>query len=115
MSMKKNFNADHGTTFDLAVRIKDNAGVALDLTGYTATFTLHGLATSGNTTYSSKAYFTREDLPGADGWINVHASDEETSAWHVGRNAYVLDLEAPNGDVERILYGVLEVRSPLNG
>ena len=37
MAATANYNIDQGTTFSSTVTVKDNAGTALDLTGYTAT------------------------------------------------------------------------------
>jgi hypothetical protein len=107
LSIRKTLGVDQGATFELSIRVKDEAGIAQDLTGATALFTVHE---KGEQT----AYYRQVIEGDSTGVVSVIVPDEETLYWEHGRNAYMLNLERTDGTVERLLYGTLQVRSGFN-
>lgn len=103
-AIRKNLTVDQGSTFAVSVRYKDSNGQPINLTGHTVTFNLFK---AGRTT----ALFTHVAEVAADGWINIKATDEETTAFPLGKNAYIIDHETPDGTKNRLFFGALEVRS----
>lgn len=102
---RKNLLMDYRTSFNLDLRLKDSNRNPINLTGYTVTFGIFTPGKENNAPLLSK-------LAGvsSDGWITVRITDEENTL-PVGKKAYRLDLENPAGDIERLLFGALEVRS----
>jgi hypothetical protein len=105
MSAPKNLAVDLGATFKVTVTVKDAVG-PVDLTGYKALFKIRDKR-------RSPQFQTYEITPTAEGVIAVVIPDEETGRWAKENRTYVLDLEAPNGEVTRLMFGNLETRSGL--
>lgn len=108
-AVRKNLTVDHGTTLRLTVRYLDSNRNPVNLTGYAVTFVLLTVGQENGT-----PLFTKTAEVTADGYINLKAVDEETALWEAGKKAYRLDCESPDGDIDRLLYGALEVRSGVN-
>lgn len=104
MSIRKTLASDAGATFELNLRVKDEAGVVEDLTGATALFTVHKKG-------EESAYYRQVFAGDETGVVSIVVPDEETLKWKHGRNAYMLNLERTDGTVERLLYGTLQVSS----
>lgn len=105
-AVRKNLLADSGTTQRVTVRYLDADKNPVDLTGYTATFSLYKVGQTNNT-----PLFTKDAPVDSDGWIKHEATDEETALWPVGKLAWTLDLESPAGEVEGLFFGTFQVRT----
>lgn len=103
-AIRKNLTVDQGSTFTVSVRFKDSTGTPINLTGHTVTFNLFK---AGRTT----SLFTHVAAVTSDGWINILATDEQTLTFPLGKNAYIIDHETPDGTKNRLFFGSLEVRS----
>lgn len=101
---KKNLVHDMGTTFNLKVRKLDSNKQPVNLTGHTVLFQLFEI---GNKT----PVFTKPATVGADGWINIKVTDEETATWDLGKYAYQVNQTDTEGDVYRLFYGALDTKS----
>jgi hypothetical protein len=102
VAIRKDLTVDNGATFTLSVRYLDSTGVPVDLSGYAAEFVLH-------TERGIEIHTLDADCTSL-GWINVVGTDETTSLWPYGKQAYHLDLINADGDVDRLFFGAVNVR-----
>ncbi|WP_147307740.1 hypothetical protein [Rhodococcus wratislaviensis] len=109
-AQRKNLVLDQGATFKQSFRYKDSDGVGVDLTGYTAKFNVleRGLGAPDIALHIETAEVDSE------GYIEVYISASTTLTLDAATRAYTLELTEPGGDVNRILYGQLEVRGAAN-
>ena len=103
----KNLVLDKGATFKQVFRYKDSAGEPMDLSNHTAVFRIVD-AFSGEEIKSVVADLSL--INGEAGYITVTITDEETSLFKRGKEAYALEVES-EGEIERLLMGSLEVRT----
>lgn len=102
---RKDLVIDAGATFTLDIQRTDANDNAIDLTGYAANMIIRKTLTQ-----------TLDNIAGVvteDGWIHLKATDEETAVYIPGKYSYTLDLTSPEGDVERLLIGQVNVRGVL--
>ena len=102
-----NFEIEQGATFSRTFTWKDDAGVAINITGYTARLQIRTAFESSSTILSltSSSGIT---LGGSAGTIVVSVSATDTAALDPG--SYVYDLELVNGaTVTRLLAGYVEI------
>lgn len=97
---------EQGATWRRVLTVKDEAGEAVDLTGYTARMDVResadshepllrlGTGTGGGIT-----------VDGAAGQVTLLIADETSAAWAWRHGVYDLELESPGGEVERLLRG----------
>lgn len=102
---RKTLVHDKGTTFNLRIVYKDSNKNAVDLTGHSVTFAVYGKDRSGP--YRASLNYAVVD---ALGNITIKVEDEGTAKWGNGRLAYEVDHLSPNGDVQRLFYGPLDVK-----
>lgn len=96
-----------GATFSAIFTVKTGAGVAWDLTGWTARMTIRD-AKGGTSLLSLTTANSRITLGGAAGTVTLTISATDTAAITWTRGVY--DLELVNGStVYRILEGVITV------
>ena len=104
-----NIVIEKGATLKLPLRLKDSLGVALNLTGYSGRMQVResldnplpalNLTTAGG-------HITVD----AQGLLYVKASAALTDALTITAGVYDLELEAPNGDVDRLLEGRVRIK-----
>lgn len=105
MAAKKDLRCDAGTTFVLTIEYRNPDNSPIDLTGYTAVFTVRKQGqVSGTPLATVTTGFT---ITG--GTIQMKVSDETTATWRFPVGYYTLVIESPVGDKTRLLQGVLKV------
>lgn len=102
---RKTLIHDYGTTFNLGIVYKDSNRVPVNLTGHTVTFNVYGTDRSG----SFRLPATSAVVDGA-GHITIKVAAEDTAKWGAGRLNYEVIHREPNGDVERMFYGPLDIK-----
>lgn len=102
---RKTLVHDQGTTFNLNIVFKDSNKNPVDLTGHAVTFTVYGKDRQGPYRAS-----VSNAIVDALGNITIKVTDEEASKWGSGRLSYEVDHHSPNGDVQRLFYGPLDVK-----
>jgi len=108
MAATANYNIDQGTTFSSTVTVKDNAGTALDLTGYTATAKM-ALGYSSTRTRTDLTITFATDRTSGDVTMSLTAT--QTAALEApARYVYDLDITDSSGTVTRIIEGLITTR-----
>ena len=108
MCIRDSYNIDQGTTFSSTVTVKDNAGTALDLTGYTATAKM-ALGYSSTRTRTDLTIAFASDRTSGDVTMSLTAT--QTAALEApARYVYDLDITDSSGTVTRIIEGLITVR-----
>jgi len=111
---RKDFDAQQGATFRRVITWKDGSGALVDLTGWTAAFTVRASFGAAEALLDLTTENGGVTLGGAAGTIDVRATDEQMGALTVPNAgafppvltaAYNLTLTAPGGDVTRLLEG----------
>ena len=101
---------EQGATFSWVFTLKDNNGVVVDLTGYTARMHVRVTAATASTIIELTTANSRIVLGGTDGTITLALTATETAALTAG--SYVYDLELLSGSsVQRLLEGDFVVTS----
>jgi hypothetical protein len=77
---------------------KDSDGDGIDLTGYTAEFTLK--ASTGNTVDGTNQTFTHAPSVDSSGNITFNITDVESSAWTFSTCLWYLRLDPPGTGIE---------------
>lgn len=103
MSVRKSLAVDTGTTFNVHVRVKNEAGAAVDLEGRTATLNIHYRG-------DREPFYSLEVEGGADGWLHFTVDSDTTADWSEGNRSYGIDLHNADETDTRLLYGRLVVR-----
>lgn len=108
MATTTNIVIEQGATFSQEFIVKDSAGSAKDLTGYTATAQIR------RSYYSSTATDFTTAIVAGDGKVTLSLTAAETAAISVGstgNNRYVYDLEvASSSETLRPFEGIVTVR-----
>jgi len=92
-----------GSTFSLSLTCQDDAGDAVDLTGYSARGTVRESPTIGTVTLDLSPTIPTP----ADGVVSISVADEITAGITAGRYVFDVVLDTPAGDVVRILGGTI--------
>lgn len=105
ISQRKNLVLDRGATFKQTFRFLDPDRQPYDLSDYTGWFRIIERG-------ESELVIKEVDLElDAEGNMSVYIPDEDTALLEVDINAYTLEIEDPDGDIQRLLFGQLQVRS----
>lgn len=103
---------EQGSTFRLLLRLTNADGTTPDLTGYTARMQIRETLDSPQPLYE----LTTQDRPaggitidGPAGTIALRVSAADTTALAWPRGVYDLELQAPDGDVGKLLKGEVVV------
>jgi hypothetical protein len=99
---------DQGATYQESVEWTDPSGVPINITGYTARMNIAR-------TYSDQVPILSLTSPsgglvvtGAAGRIDITIASDETDGMD-GAYVYDLDVESPQGVVDRLIQGVIEI------
>ena len=99
---------EQGATYSQLVTYKE-AGVAINLTGYTARMQVRSTLESASTVVELTTANGRIALGGAAGTITLTISATDTAALTAGRGVYDLELVSGSGIVTRLLQGVATI------
>jgi hypothetical protein len=101
MATKANINIDQGSSFNTIISLTDNYGNALDLTNYTGSASIRTSYAAINSTSFSVAL--------ANGQVSLSLNANTTAALTRSRYLYDVILTDTNGNVTRVLEGVIYV------
>ena len=99
---------EQGATFSQVITYKE-AGVAVNLTGYTARMQVRSTLESATTVVELTTANGRIALGGTAGTISLTISATDTAALTSGRGVYDLELVSGSGIVTRLLQGVATI------
>jgi hypothetical protein len=99
---------EQGATYSQVITYKE-AGVAVNLTGYTARMQVRATLESASTLVELTTANSRIALGGTAGTITLSISATETAALTSGRGVYDLELVSGSGIVTRLLQGVATI------
>ena len=99
---------EQGATFSQVITYKE-AGVAVNLTGYTARMQVRSTLESATTVVELTTANGRIALGGAAGTITLTIAAADTAALTAGRGVYDLELVSGSGIVTRLLQGVATI------
>jgi hypothetical protein len=99
---------EQGATYSQVITYKE-AGVAINLTGYTARLQVRSTLESASTVVELTTANGRIVLGGAAGTITLTISATDTAALTAGRGVYDLELVSGSGIVTRLLQGVATI------
>ena len=103
-----NFTLDQGSTWTLQIVYQDPSGTPINLTGYNAQMKVRKKADSSAVVLSLATGGQGIVITGAQGKLNLTATDEQTQVIEPG--LYVYDLELDNGGVRtRLIQGMVTV------
>lgn len=97
--------ADKGATFRLSVRYREPDGSPVDLTGFAGRFVRQP-------NRDAAPLSVHDATTDSEGWVTVVVDDEETGEWDTGKVRYRLEIESPDGAVDFLLVGPLDIRGP---
>jgi tRNA threonylcarbamoyladenosine modification (KEOPS) complex Pcc1 subunit len=99
---------EQGATFSQVITYKE-AGVAVNLTGYTARMQVRATLESASTLVELTTANSRIALGGTAGTINLTIAADDTAALTSGLGVYDLELVSGSGIVTRLLQGVCTI------
>jgi hypothetical protein len=99
---------EQGATYSQVITYKE-AGVAVNLTGYTARMQVRATLESASTLVELTTANSRIALGGTAGTITLTISATDTAALASGRGVYDLELVSGSGIVTRLLQGVATI------
>jgi len=104
MSGIKNYTIHKGATFSESITYQDSEGVAIDLTGFTATMVILD-DWDGNIIETVTGVIATP----TNGTILLTITDETTATYNVSTGVYKLDIESGGGEVTRLLTGKMSI------
>ena len=108
MAARANYIIDQGTNFSSTVTVKDSQGVALNLTGYTATA---NMALGHASTRTRTALTIEFASDRSTGNVSMALTAAQTALLEApARYVYDLDITDGSGTVTRIIEGLMTVR-----
>ena len=99
---------EQGATYSQVITYKE-AGVAVNLTGYTARMQVRATLESASTLVELTTANSRITLGGSAGTITLTISATDTAALTAGRGVYDLELVSGSGIVTQLLQGVATI------
>lgn len=103
------FTIEQGVTLSKSFIWKDSAGVAVNLTGYTARMQIRREVNATTTYLSATNTNGKLVIDAANGKITLSLTDEETSAFTWPTGVYDLEVEASDGTVTRLVQGTITI------
>lgn len=102
-----NLVIEQGATFDPVLTWKDQNGALIDLTGFTARMQIRDTVDAPDTLHELTTENGGIALGGGAGTITLSISAADTAAFDFEQAVYDLEVEAANGNVTRLLRGVV--------
>ena len=109
MATNYNTTIDQGADWYINFSYKDSAGVAINLTGYTAALQLRSEPSDATAVLSLSSPSSGIAITGATGLIAVHATAVQTAAIQEGIYYYDLEITSGAGIVTRLIQGQIVV------
>lgn len=103
MGTKVNLVVDQGTSFETTLTLTQVTDDLVDLTGYTGSAQLRKHFTSSNSTSFTVT------LGGANGTVTLAMSANTTAGLVAGRYVYDVELVDSNGNIARLVEGIVTV------
>ena len=108
MAARANYIIDQGANFSSTVTVKDSQGVALNLTGYTATANM-ALGHASTRTRTSITSTIATDA--ASGVVALSLTAAQTAALDAERYVYDVEItQTSTGTVTRVIEGIITTR-----
>ena len=108
MAARANYIIDQGTNFSSTVTVKDSQGVALNLTGYTATANMALGYASTRTRTALTIEFASDRTTGG---VTMSLTATQTAALEApARYVFDLDITDSSGTVTRVIEGLMTTR-----
>jgi hypothetical protein len=104
-AVKRKIVIEKGATFRLNLRLKDELGVFLNLTGYVGRMQVRATLDSEVVALDLSGGFTFD----AVGRCRVRATAAQTTALTIAAGVYDLEIESPAGDVDRLFKGAVVI------
>ena len=104
-----NFVIDQGADWFVTVVYKDSAGVAINLTGYTAALQIRDTYADSTTDLSLTSPSGGITITGATGTIAIRATAAQTGAIAAGQYVYDLEITSSGGIVTRLIQGKISL------
>ena len=104
-----NFVIDQGADWFVTVVYKDSAGVAINLTGYTAALQIRDTYADSTTDLSLTSPSGGITITGATGTIAITATAAQTAAIPAGSYVYDLEITSSGGIVTRLIQGKISI------
>jgi hypothetical protein len=104
-----NFVIDQGADWFVTVVYKDSAGVAINLTGYTAALQIRDTYADSTTDLSLTSPSGGITITGATGTIAIRATAAQTAAIAAGNYVYDLEITSVGGIVTRLIQGKISL------
>lgn len=105
MATVKNLVIDQGSTFTVSIIISDVYDNPIDLTGYEVRAQMR--KSYGSNSYTEFSVVIDGDP--TDGQITMSLTSTETSGLKSGRYVYDIEIESGEGEVIRVLEGIITV------
>ena len=99
------FEISQGTTFRREFVWKDDAGVVIDITGYTAKMQLRKTKESSVVLHEASTSNSGLTITGAQGKVALLITDEQSALFTFSSAYYDLELYSTGGETYRILEG----------
>jgi hypothetical protein len=105
MAAKANIIVDQGTDFSTTITVKNDDGVIIDLTGYTAAAQLRKHYTSETATDFTTAFET----PRSAGLLTISLSRTQTANLDSGRYVYDVEVTDAANTRSRLVEGIVTI------
>jgi hypothetical protein len=102
MAAKVNLVIDQGTTFTTTFDVSDSSNTAIDFSTYTARSQLRKA-------YESSISYPFSVALSSNGYITLSMTANTTNVISAGRYVYDVEVQATNGDVLRIVEGIVTI------
>jgi hypothetical protein len=109
MAVAYNVVIDQGADWYITFTYKNSAGVAINLTGYTAAMQLRSEPSDTLAVLSLSSPSNGITITGATGTIAVHATAAQTGGISAGDYYYDLEITSGAGVITRLVQGQIEV------
>lgn len=106
---KLNLTIEQGATFRKKLTWQSSTGVPIDITGYTGRMQIRQQLKDAAPLIELTDVNGGIVITGASGEIDLFIDDADTSTFVFQKGVYDLELEAPGGDVTRLVEGSVTV------
>lgn len=104
-AVKRDLVIEKGATFRLNLRLKDDAGLYMDLTGYVGRLQMRATMESDVVAMDASPWITFDN----QGRCRVTVPHSVTTSISITQGVYDLEIESPGGEVDRLFKGKVKV------
>lgn len=105
MAAKANIVVDQGADFSTTITVTDDAGAAVDLTGYTGS----GQIRKHYTSSTSTDFVVSFDSPRTEGKVTLTLARVQTANLEAGRYVYDVEITSAANTRSRLVEGIVTV------